>query len=272
MAFFDYNGLKIFYKIVESNANVKQRPLLMLNGIMMSTDSWTIFKDSLSKNRDLIMVDFVDQGKSDESEEQYDHAIQVNLIIELLKELKIDKVNIFGISYGGLIALQVALAKPEVVERMALFNTAAYTTPWLRDIGNGWNAAASTENPEDFYHVSIPYIYSHTFYIQSNDWMQARKGDLLKVFTPEFKRRMMRLTRSSEQYDIRERLHELDLPVLLVCSEYDYLTPKTETQYLNEHIKDSVMFELRGTGHASMYERPNEFLILLEGFLGYSKL
>ena len=270
MAIFEYHGKKIFYKITQCAAKEKKVPLLMLNGIMMSTDSWAMFKSSLSKNRDLILVDFIDQGKSDASEESYDHALQIDLIIELLEYLKIGKVHLFGISYGGLIALQIALKRADLVERLLLFNTASYTTAWLRDIGNGWNAAASTEDPEDYYHVAIPYIYSHLFYNKSHDWMMSRKSDLLKIFTREFRDRMIRLTQSSENYDIRDRLHEIENPTLIVCSEFDYLTPKSESYYLKEHIKNAVLFELKATGHASMYEKPNEFLILIEGFLEYS--
>lgn len=276
MAIFEYRGKNIFYKIVESKRKEKGTPLLMLNGIMMSTDSWAMFKSSLSQNRDLILVDFVDQGRSDayssDNEDVYDHSLQIDLVIELLEYLKIEKVNLFGISYGGLIALQIALQRADLVERLLLFNTAAYTTPWLRDIGNGWNAAASTDDPNDYYHVAIPYIYSHSFYNGSHDWMMSRKEDLLKIFTREFKDRMIRLTRSSEGYDIRESLHSIEIPTVIVCSEFDYLTPKSESYYLKEHIKNSVLFELKGTGHASMYEKPDEFLILIEGFLGYTKV
>lgn len=272
MAVFEYHGKKIFYKIVACEAEEKQIPLLMLNGIMMSTDSWAMFKSSLSRNRDLILLDFVDQGKSESWEGEYDHKVQIRLVIELLEHLKIEKVNLFGISYGGLIALQVALKRSDLVNRLLLFNTASYTTPWLKDIGNGWNAAASSEDPEDYYHVAIPYIYSHIFYNESFDWMSSRKSDLIKIFTREFRDRMIRLTKSSENYDIRDRLKEIDIPTMIVCSEFDYLTPKSESYYLKEHIKNALLFELKGTGHASMYEKPNEFLILMEGFLGFTKV
>lgn len=278
MAYFNYEGIRIFYQIVtsegaehESVIRRDQTPLLMLNGIMMSTDSWAMFKHSLSKKRDLILVDFVDQGKSGAYDKPYSHALQVNLLIELLAHLNLEKVDIFGISYGGLIALQVVLARPDLVDRLMLFNTSAYTAPWLRDIGNAWNAAAAGEDPQDYYHVAIPYIYSHLFYNGSYDRMQNRKSDLLKIFTREFRDRMIRLTKSSEGYDIRERLHEIKTPTMIVCSQYDYLTPRTESYFLKEKIEGSVLFELKDTGHASMYERPEEFMILLEGFLGYHR-
>ncbi|HZJ99420.1 MAG TPA: alpha/beta hydrolase, partial [Tissierellaceae bacterium] len=46
-------------------------PLVILNGIMMSTGSWTSFIDVFSNKNKLVLVDFVDQGQSDKMKELY---------------------------------------------------------------------------------------------------------------------------------------------------------------------------------------------------------
>lgn len=114
------------------------KPILLLNGIMMSTKSWGPFLNSFSNSNKLIRVDFLDQGQSTRLKGYYEHDIQVEVTHALVLHLKLESVSIIGISYGGEVALEYAIKYPEFVDRLVLFNTAAYTTPWLRDIGRSW--------------------------------------------------------------------------------------------------------------------------------------
>lgn len=244
-----------------------QPPLLMLNGIMMSAASWKVFAKRLSVKRQIILVDFVDQGESYKADgETYNHQLQVNVVLDLIKKLNHKSYDLFGISYGGQIALQVALEVPDRIRKLAVFNAAAYTTPWLRDIGRAWVKTAKQYDPESFYLVTIPYIYSNKFYTKEIQWMENRKQLLTQIFNKEFLDAMIRLIDSSEDYDVRDRLDKIACPTLIVGCEADYLTPPNETKALSDSIKDSIYIELSECGHASMYEKPGEFLMLLDGF------
>ena len=138
MAEFVFEGKKVYYEI----HGEKGEPLVVLNGIMMSTLSWKPFIKDFSKNNVLILVDFLDQGRSDRMTESYDHSIQVRLVDALVDVLPYDKVNVMGISYGGEIAVQYAVEHPDRVRRLVLANTAGRTSSWLRKIGDGWNEVA----------------------------------------------------------------------------------------------------------------------------------
>lgn len=267
MSTFIYENKKIFYTTVGNG-----KPLLILNGIMMSTASWKILLDELSRNRQVILVDFVDQGASDKAEgESYNHQLQVNVVIALMKKLNHSQYDLFGISYGGQVALQIAIAAPELIRKLAIFNAAAYTTPWLRDIGRAWIKTAKTYDPESFYLVTIPYIYSNTFYTDQIEWMENRRELLMQIFNHEFLDAMIRLIISSEDYDVREQLEVIKCPTLVVGCESDYLTPPNETKALSKAIENSLYMEIANCGHASMYEKPETFIMLLNGFLSIDK-
>ena len=60
------------------------RPLLLLNGIMMSCGSWAEFVEPLSAQNQLILLDMLDQGRSAKMTEAYDHGIQIRLVDALL--------------------------------------------------------------------------------------------------------------------------------------------------------------------------------------------
>ena len=263
MSTFNYQGKSIYYEV-----NGKGNPLLILNGIMMSTKSWDPFVDAFSKNHQLIRLDFLDQGQSDKMSNYYQQDIQVDIVLNLLDELKIEKINLVGISYGGEIALLFAIKHAKKVEKLMLFNTTPYTSPWLKEIGEQWIAVGKTRDGLTYYKTTIPIIYSPTFYENHLEWMKQREAYLIPIFSnPIFLDAMERLTRSAESFDVRSHLNKLKIPTLIVSGDEDYLTPVADQKCLHQMIKTSEMVILPKTGHASMYEKPKLFVSLIIGFI-----
>jgi 3-oxoadipate enol-lactonase len=263
LSYFDFNGKKVYYETYGQG-----KPIVLLNGIMMSTLSWQMFKEVLSANNKLILVDFLDQGRSDKMEDTpYTQDIQVEALKALIQELNLTKVNLVGISYGGAVALEFSVKYEEYVESMVLFNATAKTTPWLKDIGVAWNRSAG--DPLDYYCTTIPVIYSPNFYNEKSEWMNNRKILLIeKVFNQKsFMDSMVRLTESSDNHDVTNELPRIKIPTLIVSSENDYITPMTEQKRLHEFISTSELVVLPSTGHASMYEKPVLFVTLVLGFI-----
>ncbi len=263
MEYLDFKGKKVYYETYGQG-----KPIVLLNGIMMSTVSWQAFKEVLSANNQLILVDFLDQGRSDKMEGMsYTQDIQVEALKALFDELRLEKVNIVGISYGGEVALEFSVKYEEYIERLVLFNTTAKTTPWLKDIGVAWNR--SIGDPLDYYCTTIPVIYSPKFYNEQSEWMNNRKALLTeKVFSQKsFMDSMVRLTESADNHDVISKLPKIKIPTLIVSCENDYITPMSEQKLLHELISTSELVVLPNTGHGSMYERPVLFVTLILGFI-----
>ncbi|RLD64068.1 MAG: alpha/beta hydrolase [Bacteroidetes bacterium] len=265
MSIFYDKGLEIYYELDGEDSKPK---ILILNGIMMSTKSWIPFMKTLKENFQVLRMDFLDQGQSTKLHNQkYTQEYQADVLKKLLEYLGIKKINIVGISYGGNSALTFACKYQEYVERLLLFNSAAYTSPWLKDIGDGWIKAGLTRDGNLYYKVTIPTIYSAKYYEEKLDWMKAREKILFPIFSnPEFLDAMERLTRSAESFDVRENLKNLNIPVMIISAEQDTLTPLKEQEYLYKHIKNSYWIKLPEVGHASMYEKPMVFTSLITGF------
>ena len=84
MSILNYKGRNIYYDVQGEGL-----PILILNGIMMSTKSWEPFVESLSEHNMLIRLDFIDQGQSDKLENSvYNQEIQVDIVDTLLSHLK----------------------------------------------------------------------------------------------------------------------------------------------------------------------------------------
>lgn len=263
MAEFLYEGKKVYYEIHGDHGE----PLVILNGIMMSCGSWKSFIPNFSRNNVTILMDFLDQGQSERMTESYDHSIQVGALEALLDLLPYEKYSIMGISYGGEVAIQYAVKRPDKLRSLILANTCARTSDWLRKIGDGWNAVAKTGIGEAYYLTTIPVIYSTEFYEREGAWMDRREGTLIPYFSrPDVLESLIRLTDSSRNYDYTDRVGEISCPTLIISCSEDALVPPTEQVILHEKIKGSHYVTINGSGHASMYEDPASFCALVLGF------
>lgn len=261
-----FRDKKVYYEVHGTG-----EPIVLLNGIMMSTASWKPFVEPMSQHNTLVLVDFFDQGLSDRMTEPYGHEIQVELLDAVLEEVAAqiwyEKFTIMGISYGGEIAVQYALAHPNRVRRLILSNTCGRTSPWLKKIGDGWNEVAKTGNGFAYYLTTIPVVYSTQFFEARADWMDGRENTLKEHFSkPEVLQALIRLTDSSVPYNKVDRLHEITCPTLIISSSEDALVPPTEQQLLHEKIKGSTYMTINGSGHCSMYEAPELFAAVITGY------
>ena len=242
-------------------------PIIMLNGIMMSTPSWRPFIPALSKHNKLILLDLLDQGQSTKMSENFDITLQADVVKHVLDALQIPKASVAGISYGASVAMHFAIKYPNYVDKLALFNCIAHTSPWIAAIGESWKLARAT--PEAYYYATIPIIYSMDFYNKNLDWIEARKAFLIQnVFNnQDFLNAMDRLINSAANHDVREGLNRITAKTLLVGATEDYLTPIAEQKFIREQIPSAELAIMHGCGHAAMYEQPDVFTALLTGFI-----
>jgi pimeloyl-ACP methyl ester carboxylesterase len=263
MAYFEMNGRRLYY---EKHGEGKQT-LLFLNGIMMSTASWQAFVAYFSKNYTLVLIDFFDQGQSDYLEgETYTQALQVEVVKEAIRQLSLEHVILMGISYGGEIAMQFAVHYGNLLDGLILANTTAYTDPQLKAIGDSWIYAASTGDGRIFFKATIPPIYSRSFYENNLSWLDAREA----MFCENLKKRwydgFVRLVKSAETHNATKILGQITCPVLIIGAEDDQITPVDCQEHLARLIPQAELVVISGSGHASMYEKPKSFALLIDGF------
>lgn len=241
--------------------------IVFLNGIMMSTASWTPFINLLSGEYKVVLVDLLDQGRSDKADGFYTQGMHVDMLDKLLKKLNINKFNLLGISYGGEVAMLYALKYQDKLNSLILSNTTAYTNRIMKHIGDAWEFAASLCDTTNFMKVTLPYIYSQKFYEENFDWINERIKLFETAFTKEWYNGFRRAVKSAEDLNILERLEEIKVPTLIISSELDVITPVSYQKEIKNRIKNSRWVEIKGAGHASMYENPNEFSLIVIGFL-----
>jgi len=112
-------GVKIHY------ASLGQGPLVvMIHGFPDFWYTWRHQMAALSQNFQVVAIDQRGYNLSDKPKgvENYDMRLLVGDVAAVIKHLKADRATIVGHDWGGIVAWQVALAMPQMVERLIILN------------------------------------------------------------------------------------------------------------------------------------------------------
>jgi pimeloyl-ACP methyl ester carboxylesterase len=194
-------------------------------------------------------------------------------VINLIEgELKINPhrlVYLCGESFGGALAIKVALKAPKLFNRIILVNPASalHRRPWLN-----WASQSVYLVPPCFFAFSAIGLLP---FLASLGLVEADiRHDLLKTMRlvpPETVLWRLSLIR---EFDIDAlQLGQITQPVLLMASALDRLLPSvTEARYLVKNLPDAKMVVLPYSGHACLVESAvNLYQIMQEeNFLDFS--
>ncbi len=115
--------------------------------------------------------------------------------------------------------------------------------------------------------------------IAANESTQAFADSALSLVDPELAeiiaRRMeenglaaiLNDLRACDQFDIMERLGEIDIPLLAISATDDIMTPPKYSQYLADHMKNAQAVTIQGGTHFVFAEKPKEVNRAIEDFL-----
>lgn len=115
MSYFNYQSKKIYYK---ESGNGK--PVVLLHGNTASSRMFELLLPLYEDKFHVILIDFLGHGRSDRLEEfpadlWMEEAKQT---IALLEHLKFGKVNLVGTSGGAWAAVNAALERPDLVDKV----------------------------------------------------------------------------------------------------------------------------------------------------------
>lgn len=262
MPYLEIGNKKMFYE-----EHGQGEVVIFLNGIMMSTASWAPFVEAFSKDYKMLLIDLIDQGLSDKADSEYTQDMHVEMLKELLDKLGYHRIHLFGVSYGGEVAQLFALKYQYMLKSLILSNTTSYTCKSMYDLERAWDYAAATYDAGVFFSVTMPSIYSYKFYEENYEWLQEREKLFGRVFNERWYEGFRRASKSAHGLNITDELHEIKVPTMIISSELDTTTPLKYQEEIYKRIPDSKWVLIKDAGHASMYEKPYEFLSIMLGFL-----
>lgn len=260
--------IKIQEKNIHYEIYGEGEPIIILNGIMMSTASWLPFKDVISNEYKLVVFDMVDQGQSDKMEESYTQDLHVEMLKELIEKIELgDKVHLFGISYGAEVAMKFAIKYQEMLNTLIISNSPYKTTAMLRYIADRWSQTFKSYDGIQFFTEVNQHLYAEGFYEEHTEWLNKQAVLFDKILTKEWYDGMIRLLESGDQFDVSNDLHKIKVPTLIISASEDRITPTKYQREIEKRIENSTHIIIEGAGHVLPYEKPYAFLTAILGFL-----
>ena len=194
----------------------------------------------------------------------------VVLIQEELAQSAQRPVYLCGESFGGCLAMKVALKSPQLFDRIILVNPASSFNrrPWI-----SWGSQITRWLPEPLYQASsvvLMPLLAHIDRIATKD----RQAFFEAVQSVPQKTSIWRLSLLHDFHIPDDDLHRLTQPILLIASAADRLLPSlSEAQYLAQQFPNARLVQLACSGHACLLEaNVNLYKIMKDhGFLPHQK-
>jgi 3-oxoadipate enol-lactonase len=255
------NNISIYYEI----HGTEDAPVLVLNnGVLMNAaTSWVFQTRALSRRYRLLQYDCRGQGQSDHPAEAYSMQQHADDLASLLEVLGIPEAHIAGISYGGEVGQAFALQYPQKTRSLILADTVSQVGPELVMVIASWIDAAKRDAADAFFHATVPWNFSPEF-IAANPILMA---DAKKRYQDLDFAAVVRLCECFLELDFTERLTEIRAPTCILYGQKDILKGRDYAEILKHGIPHAEVYEIRGAGHASCWERPEIFNSIVLGFL-----
>jgi pimeloyl-ACP methyl ester carboxylesterase len=255
------NDSNMYYEI----HGPKGAPVLVLNNgvIMNAATSWVFQTKAFSRYYRLVQYDCRGQGQSDHPDQPYSMDIHADDLAMLLDALEIDKAHIAGISYGGEVAQAFTLKYPGMVRSLILIDTVSEVAPELRLVIESWVDALHREDAIAFFNATVPTNFSPEFIAKNSALLEDAKKRYALLDFPA----VIHLCEAFFALDFTKNLVEIKVPTCIMVGELDLLKGPRYAEILKKGVPHAEYHVLRGAGHASCWERPEEFNTIILGFL-----
>jgi len=282
------NGAKLWYE-----TEGQGEPLILISG--GPGDSHAVFHPFFSRLADRYQVIYFDPfgvGKSDraKSAKEYTFARHVEDLEGLRRTLGFANMNLFGQSFGGMVAQAYAIKYPQSVKRLILADTFHSGEMWqanddscnyeirnqypeiwdeLQRIRAKGLRSSAPEHQKLYYSVPLGLFYFHDASKAAlllkeegnNDVYYAVAGD-----DADFK-----VGGDLAALDFRAGLPKLKMPVLVIAGRFDRVSlPRYAVQF-KRYLPRARFVMMEESGHFSFIEEPDKTIALLRDFLKSSQ-
>ncbi len=234
-------------------------PVVLIHGGNLDHRMWDAQFDSLRQHYRAIRYDARGFGRSSAADTAFSAPDD---LVALLRALAIPRATLVGLSMGGGIAIDFALAHPEMVDRLVLAAPSVSGGVWPEDHDTVWLAAGRAAFARgDSIGLALAWLQS--------DYIRSALGDpaiaeKLRGILTDNAGHLMRRARDEDA--VREqsppavnRLAELQMPTLLLVGGADTPLIRAMADTLATNVPRLSRIDLPGVGHMINLEAEQTF-------------
>jgi pimeloyl-ACP methyl ester carboxylesterase len=257
-------GTRLYYEV-----KGKGPALVLIHGGQMDSRMWDDQFAVLARRFTVLRYDVPGYGGSYQPDQLYNDADD---LAALLDYLEVSSAHVVGLSLGGRIAVDFALAHPKCVRSLTLAGPglAGYEAPdaekvelrmWeliktARDVGPDKVTEQWLKDPFMAPAMEQPRLVARLKRLSRENAHCWLRNPLLQRSPPPL---------------AAKRLGEIKAPTLLVLGDRDVPQIKATIDALEKGIRGSKKVVIKGAGHMVNMEKPREFNDVLRDFLGRLK-
>jgi 3-oxoadipate enol-lactonase len=232
-------------------------PLLMIMGMSGTFDHWNAaFLADLRADFETIVYDHRGVGASSRLEGPVTIAQLARDAAGLLETLELDSAHVLGISMGGMVAQELALAHPERIRALALGCTycggegsVLTSEEVIRKLGEGMSSGDRERAVRTAWEANV----SPSFAAKDDEYARFLEiGHRRAVPTAV----ILEQLRAIAGHDTSARLPEIALPTLVIHGTLDQMLPVQNGHMIAGLIPDSQLEIFDGVGHLFFWEQP----------------
>jgi pimeloyl-ACP methyl ester carboxylesterase len=238
-------------------------PLVCLHGGPGSTHNYFRPLERLADERQVVVYDQLGCGRSDRPEVAWGLTVFLEELEQLCEHLDLSQFHLLGTSWGGMLALEHALARPGSVRSLVLSSTLASAGEWVAEVKRLRDAIDGDDDE-----VLGEFERRHFFRGESEplELVRMREERNGAVYEAMWGPNEWTMTGALAGWDVRPRLGELRMPTLILRGAHD-LSTSAISKTLAEGIPQAREVVFAESSHTPVLEETERYLRTLREFL-----
>jgi proline iminopeptidase len=283
--FLEVPGGRVWYRSLTPDTGTASTPLLCLHGGPGFTHNYLEPLEMLADRRQVVFYDQLGCGRSDRPDDLSLWTVDrfVEELVQVRAGLGLDRLHLFGSSWGGMLAMQYVLdrpwAQPDLVS-LTLCGSPASMIRWVSDCEKllaeepdevrrtirEHEDAGFTACPE-YQAAILPFYRKHV--CRLDPWPAGFERAFAEagyvVYNTMNGPSEFTVTGTLKTWDVMDRLGEIRIPALVVGGRYDECTPG-HLEEIHRRIAGSQLEIIEDASHLCFAEQPAQFAAIINAF------
>ena len=256
------NGIDLHYIAAGHGA-----PVVLLAGFGGDHLSWGLQFPAFRARHHTIALDNRGCGRSGSPDVTYTTGLMAGDIVAVLDHLGIDAAHVVGLSLGGMIAQELALAHPQRVLSLQLHSTAGRADPYLRILLDTWRQVRAQLGREMVQQSMALWLFGRRTFAERPELIEMLMRQATAYPYAPTEVGFARQGEAVVTHDALARLSAIACPTLITAGEDDVLVPARFARELADHLPHAEIHLVPGAGHMWCWEKPAEFNALALDFI-----
>jgi 3-oxoadipate enol-lactonase len=242
-------------------------PVVLVHGLGYARWGWEPVVDRLAATRRVVLIDNRGIGASDVPEGPYTAAQMAGDVLAVVDDLGVDRVQLVGVSLGGMVVQHAALARPAQVDRVVLVST----TPGgevARPIPPATLALIGrmpSMDPVEALHAAVDNALGDV----GGDARDALVDRIVhhRTSAPQDPAGWQAQAHAGTTHALGEGVAAIDCPVLVLHGDRDAVVDVGNAEVLGRLLPDAEVHVVPGGGHLWFWEQPDVLVDRVTAFL-----